>query len=33
VAVFVILNRYAYGVISGFESTFVTRFPSPPPGE
>ena len=27
--VFAILNRYAYGVISGFESTFSSRFPTP----
>ena len=26
---FLILNRYAYGVIAGFESTFVSRFPTP----
>lgn len=30
VGVFLILNRYAYGVIAGFESTFVSRFPTPP---
>lgn len=28
---FLILNRYAYGVISGFESTFSSRFPTPRP--
>ena len=27
---FVILNRYAYGVISAFETTFTSRFPTPP---
>jgi hypothetical protein len=30
VGIFLILNRYAYGVIAGFESTFVSRFPTPP---
>jgi hypothetical protein len=29
-ATFLILNRYAYGVIAGFEATFVSRFPTPP---
>jgi hypothetical protein len=32
VALFVVLNRYAYGVIEGFESSFVSRFPTPPEG-
>jgi len=27
---FALLNRYAYRVVSGFESTFVSRFPTPP---
>jgi hypothetical protein len=27
---FVGLNRYAFGVIAGFESSFVSRFPTPP---
>ena len=27
--VFAVLNRYAYGVISGFEATFSSRFPTP----
>jgi hypothetical protein len=30
VAMFLILNRYAYGVIAGFEGTWAARFPSPP---
>jgi hypothetical protein len=30
VAMFLVLNRYAYGVISGFEATFASRFPTPP---
>jgi len=29
VVMFVILNRYAYRVIAGFESTYVSRFPTP----
>lgn len=29
--VFAVLNRYAYGVISGFEATFSSRFPTPAP--
>jgi hypothetical protein len=31
-AMFAALNRYAYGVVSGFESTFASRFPTPPEG-
>jgi hypothetical protein len=31
VALFLVLNRYAYGVISGFEATFSSRFPTPGP--
>lgn len=30
VVMFAVLNRYAYGVVAGFESTFVSRFPTPP---
>jgi hypothetical protein len=30
VAMFLVLNRYAFGVIAGFEATFVSRFPTPP---
>jgi hypothetical protein len=30
VALFLVLNRYAYGVVRGFESTFASRFPTPP---
>jgi hypothetical protein len=29
-ALFAILNRYAYGVIAGFEASFTSRFPTPP---
>ena len=29
-AIFIGLNRYAFGVIAGFESTFESRFPTPP---
>lgn len=28
-ALFAILNRYAYGVVSGFERTYPSRFPTP----
>jgi hypothetical protein len=31
-AMFAALNRYAYGVVSGFESSFASRFPTPPEG-
>jgi hypothetical protein len=31
-ALFLILNRYAYSVISGFEATSTSRFPTPPAG-
>jgi hypothetical protein len=30
-ALFGVLNRYAYGVVRGFESTFPSRFPTPGP--
>lgn len=32
VALFALLNRYAYSVVRGFETTFTPRFPSPPEG-
>jgi hypothetical protein len=31
-AMFAALNRHAYGVVAGFETTFVSRFPTPPEG-
>ena len=30
-AIFAVLNRYAYGVVRGFEATFPSRFPTPGP--
>ena len=30
-ALFLVLNRYAYGVVRGFEATYPSRFPTPGP--
>jgi hypothetical protein len=29
-ALFLLLSRYAYNVVAGFEATFQARFPTPP---